>query len=285
MDRRAERARTAILKVLSEVDEPLGAGRLAERLPEYGVDLQARAIRLYLEEMDRSGLTRLISRRAGRVITTEGRRAILEGSAVERMGHISARLDELSAQADYNIDNGAGRVVVNHCLIPRRELHRAIREMKLVYESPFSAAARIALTPPNRTTGPLSPPKDTLGISIPCSLTVNAILLRQGIPVRSRFVGILELAEMNPTRFVEAISYQGASLDPLELFLRAGLTTVQQAAKTGRGRIAASFREIPTVAMPRAREVLRRLTREGLGGVMAVGRPGQPLLGVPTTEG
>ena len=44
------------------------------------------------------------------------------------------------------------------------------------------------------------------------------------MPVRSLFSGLLELKDGQPRRFAEIIAYEGSSIDPLEMFIRGGLT-------------------------------------------------------------
>lgn len=63
------------------------------------------------------------------------------------------------------------------------------------------------------------------------------------------------------------------------------MTSVSEAVQTGRGRIGASFREIPAVALPQVRRLVRQLESIGLGAVLMVGRPNQPLLDIPVVEG
>lgn len=63
------------------------------------------------------------------------------------------------------------------------------------------------------------------------------------------------------------------------------MTNVRGTAGKSSGIITASFREIPSVALHDARRVLNRLQRAGMGGVLMIGRPGQPLLDISVAEG
>ena len=47
-----ERKVLAILKILSESTEPMGARVIAQRLQDYGVDLKERAVRYHLQITD-----------------------------------------------------------------------------------------------------------------------------------------------------------------------------------------------------------------------------------------
>ena len=110
-------------------------------------------------------------------------------------------------------------------------------------------------------------------------------LLKYGIPTNSRFGGLLELQGRKPTRFVEIIMYDGTSLDPLEVFIRSGMTDYLGAIKTGNGRIGASFREFPAESRDLVDDLAHKLEDVGLGGFQKIGLPGQALLGIPVSEG
>jgi repressor of nif and glnA expression len=88
-----------------------------------------------------------------------------------------------------------------------------------------------------------------------------------------------------PVRFVELIEYVGTTLDPLEAFIRAGMTRVRDCVQEGSGIIGASFREIPSAAADDAKRIAEAMKAHGLGGVMAIGSPNRPLLDIPVAEG
>ena len=128
-------------------------------------------------------------------------------------------------------------------------------------------------------------PKNMIGFGTVCSITVNGVLLKYGIPTNSRFGGLLDLQEKKPTRFVEIINYDGTSSDPLEMFIRSGMTDYLVAVKFGNGRIGASFREFPAQSRELVIELAEKLDYVGLGCLMRIGQPSQPLLEVPVSEG
>ena len=47
-----------------------------------------------------------------------------------------------------------------------------------------------------------------------CSIVVNGVLLKNGIPMDSKFGGIVQISRGEPLRFVKLIHYSGSSLDP-----------------------------------------------------------------------
>jgi repressor of nif and glnA expression len=100
---------------------------------------------------------------------------------------------------------------------------------------------------------------------------INGVLLKAGIPMDSRFGGILQIKQHKPVRFTELIHYNGSSLDPSEIFIKAKMTAVREAAKSGGGKILANFREIPAICRPTAETVINGLSRIGFNGVLTMG--------------
>jgi repressor of nif and glnA expression len=282
---KAERARSAILRVLAESAGPLGAERIVASLLAAGVDLSPRTVRLHLLELDRKGLTRLVNRRAGRTITREGREETGRADVITKVGVVSARVDALTYRMTFDARRGAGTVVVNAALLHPANLEPALAETRRVLREQLGIANRVVVARAGEQIGGVAVPPGFVGIGTLCSVTMNGILLHRGIPVTSRFGGLLEVRDRRPLRFVELIEYRGSSLDPLEVFIQAGMTRVRDVVRQGSGVICAGFREIPAPAAEDAQALVRELRPLGIGGIVAVGRPNQPLFGIPVADG
>ncbi len=285
MNVRNNKARSAVLRALSELDGPAGAARIAERLPGMGVQLQPRTIRLYLTELDRDGLTALNSRRKGRIITEKGRAELVRSDVVAKVGFVRGRIDTLGYRMTFRSDTSVGTVIANFALVQSRDLSRVFSELKPVYMRNLGLGDRLCLIRAGESLAGRTIPGGYAALGTLCSVTVNGVLMSAGIPVTSRYGGLIELRQGRPVRFVELMEYSGVTVDPLETFIRAGMTDVRESARSGNGVITASYREIPSVAADDARRVFDRLERAGLGGVLMIGRPGQPLLDIPVAEG
>lgn len=279
------RARNAILKALSEDDAPAGAAKLEVRLRAMGVDMRPRTVRAYLLELDRQGLTELVSRRRGRLLTERGRQELTNSDAFSKLGFVAAKVDDLGYRMTYSMRSGRGKVVANLALIRESDLSRALLHVTPAFRSGLSVSRQLGVARSGDYVGALQVPLGSAALATICSVTVNGILLSNGIPVTSRFGGLLEMRDGKPLRFVDVIDYQGTTADPLELFIRAGMTSVGQCAKTGNGLIGASFREIPSGAAALARRVLSRMIERGLHGKLAMGEGSMPLFDIPVTEG
>jgi repressor of nif and glnA expression len=176
-------------------------------------------------------------------------------------------------------------VVVNTSVPARGDLERCVAEISQVFARGYAMGHLMALLRPGERLGPVEIPEGHVGFCTVCSITLNGVLLKNGIPTRSRFGGLLELVAGRATRFVELITYEGTSIDPLEVFIRSGMTDYLGAITSGNGRIGASFREIPAESRETVVLLAEKLDKIGLGGFLEIGRPGQALFGIPIGEG
>ncbi len=279
-----ERNRRDILRILSESDGPMNSASVTEQLHARGQEMSERTVRYYLLQSDREGLTENLGRR-GRRITERGKKELTDARPYEKVGLIAARIEEKMYRMNFDLKTKTGTVVMNVSVIGRRDLTRSIPLIQRVFSSGYAMGKLMNLYPPGANLSVLRIPDDAVGIGTVCSVTLNGVLLSCGIPTISRFGGLLEIRNRKPLRFVELIHYEGTTLDPLEIFIKSGMTNYTDATATGSGLIGAGFRELPASSRNRVTEIARELEKIGLGGVMVIGWPGQPLLEVPVTEG
>lgn len=275
-----ERKTLAILEILQEAGQPLGARALSRELNLRGVDLSERTVRYHLLHLDERGLTRLVGR-SGRVLTEKGMQEVENALAMDRVGFVNSRIDDLSCRADFDLPSRSGRLVINTTFFPSEQERRALAAMQAAFDAGFCLSKLALRAGPGEKVGEVEVPRGMVGWGTVCSVTLNAVFLRNGIPVESSFGGLLEVREGKPRRFTEIISYAGSTLDPIEIFIKGKMTSVHAAATEGSGLVCASFRIIPASALSHAREILREMEEAGLGGLTMLGRPGQPFMEVP----
>lgn len=284
MSDKTEKKRLAILRILQEADKPLGSSKITERLDAMGNEVSERTVRFHLLGMDKDGLTDNLGKK-GRLITDKGRKELANARVIEKVGYLAAKIDQMTYLMDFDIHSKTGKVVINVSIIGRSELEIASPLIQKVFEKGYAMGGLMSLLGPGERVGETVIPEGTVGIGTVCSITLNGVLLANGIPTNSRFGGLLELIGGKPTRFVEIIHYVGTTLDPLEVFIRSGMTDYVGATLAGNGRIGASFRELPAASRDRVLELAHSLEKIGLGGFMSIGWPGQPLLEIPVNEG
>jgi repressor of nif and glnA expression len=284
MSEKMEKTRLAVLRFLQAADSPQTSPAVAEHLAASGHPVSERTIRLYLKGLDDAGLTRNHGKR-GRTITERGAAELASARAFEKVGYLGARIDRMMYQMSFDLTRRTGTVVINTSIIERDRLMEAVPLLARVFGAGYSMGSLVTLFSPGSRAGELTIPENCVGIGTVCSVTVNGVLLAEGIPTTSRFGGLLELSRGKFVRFVEIIHYEGTTLDPLEVFIRSRMTDYVGATATGNGRIGASFREVPAESRNRVLDLATRLEKAHLRGFISIGWPGQPLLEIPVGDG
>lgn len=278
-DREVRRKMIAILRILSDSDQPLGARAIGRDLENMGIGLSERQVRYHLQFMDERGLTRAVGN-AGRVLTDQGRDELDSALVTEKVGFVAARIERLAYQTTFDPETGEGEVILNVSLVPKNQLDTALEVARKVMAANLCMSDLVMLDEEGEEFD-VDVPDDMVAVGTICSVTLNGTLLHHYIPIRSIYGGLLQIHDSRPLRFVELVSYEGTSIDPLHIFIASGLTSSAQAAREGNGMVGAGFREIPAPAVSDALEVIEAMKEYRFGGVLAVGAPGQPLLDIP----
>jgi len=272
----AEKKVISILKVLSESSQPLGSITIARELERYGIFLSERAVRYHLRITDERGHTQPLGR-DGRMITPEGLEELRMALAPDQIGFILERLELLAFRTGFDPKKGTGEVAINASIFDRDDFKRALAPMSAAFRAGLCVSERVAFAGEGGKLGEMVVPRGKVGLGTICGVTINGVLLKAGVPIESRFGGVLEVREGKPKRFVAIINYDGTSIDPSEQYIRAGMTSVLQAAKTGSGKILANFREIPAAARSVVEETVSALRDAGIIGVHALGNTSEPV--------
>ncbi len=273
-----------ILQVLKEQGKTVSSKEISELLAMSGHNLSERTIRLYLRKCDAEGLTVPFAKK-GRKITEQGLVELLTHKAPQKQGYLSAKIDKMIYRMNFDLPMRSGTVVVNTSMVDPYQLESCMQEICSVFAKGYGMGKLMALIGPGEIIGELTVPNGKVGFCTVCSITINGILLKHGIPMSSRFGGLLKLQDGRASRFTEMIHYDGTSIDPLEVFIRSGMTDYHGAIKDNNGLIGASFREVPGESRTRLIHINEKLEAIGLGAIMELGLPGQPLLDIPVPYG
>jgi len=270
-DQDVERKILSILKVLSDLQEPLGSRLIAKHLKDHGVELSERAIRYHLKLTDERGLTQLVGNHDGRVITDKGLQEIGKALVRDKVGYAISRIEVLAFRTDFDYENRQGVVPVNVSIFPEERFPEALSVMAPAFDSGFCVSNLVSIAREGKRIGSILVPTGHIALATVCSIVINGTLLKAGIPMDSRFGGTLQIRDRKPIRFTEIIHYDGCSLDPSEIFIRARMTSVREASLSGNGEILANYREIPALCRPIAEKVIAGLRAAGLNGVLMFG--------------
>ena len=276
----AKRKVIAILKVLQDSKEPLGARVIAQRLKSYGIELGERAVRYHLKIMDERGLTRLVGR-DGRLITPAGAEELKSALVRDKVGFAISRIELLAFRTNFDPNRRAGLVPVNVSFFPEERFVEALEIMKPVFERGLCVSDLVFTARAGEKIGDSIVPKGKTALGTICSVVINGTLLKAGIPMDSRFGGIMEIKNHKPLRFVELINYAGSSMDPSEVFIRARMTSVLEVVKKGEGKLLANYREIPALCRPVVENVVAQMKEVGIGGLLIMGNASEPVCEIP----
>ena len=276
----AKRKVIAILKVLQDSKEPLGARVIAQRLKSYGIELGERAVRYHLKIMDERGLTRLVGR-DGRLITDAGAEELKRALVRDKVGFAISRIELLAFRTNFDPNRRAGLVPVNVSFFPEERFAEALEIMKPVFERGLCVSDLVFTARAGEKIGDTIVPKGKTALGTVCSVVINGTLLKAGIPMDSRFGGIIEIKNHKPLRFVELINYAGSSMDPSEVFIRARMTSVLDVVKKGEGKLLANYREIPALCRPVVENVVTQMKEVGIGGLLIMGNASEPVCEIP----
>lgn len=272
-----ERKTYSILKVLADNTRPLGSVVIARKLKDMGVDLGARAVRYHLKLTDEHGLTRLAGWRDGRQITELGLKELKQGMVKDKVGFAISRIELLAFRTTFDINRHKGLLPVNVSVMNQDNFHKALSLMKPVFDARLCVSDLVKKIDGGDKIGDFTVPDDMVALATVCSVVVNGAMLKLGIPMNSRFGGLLQIQGKRPLRFTELIHYDGCSLDPSIVFIKGRMTSVSQAVVNGNGNILANFREVNAICRPLAEQIIDKMNKARLHGVIVMGNVSEPV--------
>jgi HTH-type transcriptional regulator, global nitrogen regulator NrpRI len=235
----------------------MGAKRLSELMAERGFVLSDRAVQYYLSYLDTMGFTEKIGNQ-GRILTPDGRQETDNALVDDRIGFIISKLERLAYRSTFDPSTGTGDVAYNLSIVPEASFEPA----KVAFDEVIKAGCGFFSSYRVIDRDPRVPPGSVGFISI-CSISMDGVFQRKGIPVKMAFGGRLEIDQGSPKRFRDLIGYRGTTIDPLELFISSGLTSISSFARSGSGIALANVREVPSSAKAQVEETVSLMNRCG----------------------
>ena len=262
-----------ILRILNDQNKPTGSKLIAQELKNKGFNLGERAVRYHMQILDEKGYTQRMGY-SGRQITELGRKKLEKGLIYDQVDFIYSKFEEMIYLTNFNYINKTGDVVVNTSTIYDEKAFNIIKD---VFKSGLCVSPYTNLKADNN--------KDEIQIKTICGTTIDGILLNEGIPTIPLYGGLVKIEDYVPTKFSELISYKKTSVTPLDAFVAPGMTSVIDVMNNGCGTIPANFRLIPSVGRESCINIINKLEKIGIGGVIGVSMEGKNMLGIPVPEG
>lgn len=283
-DSMVQRKLIEILRILYENHEAIGARLIADRMNERGYPIGERGVRYHLRILDERGLTQRQGY-DGRVITDVGIDELNNALVGDRLGVIITKIEKLIYDTTFDLKTGEGGVITNTSIIDKDELDSTMEILRHVIYDGCSISPYIRLVEEGTVTQDIKIPEGKIGISTMCSITVDGILLKNGIPASTKYGGILDIKNSKPTHFDDVIMYNGTSIDPMRIFINKKITRVLDAVDSGSGKLLANVREVPEAAISETGKVLDSVMEMEIGSVAEIGKPGKPVLDAPVDAG
>jgi len=254
---RTERKYIEILRILKEHRDPMGAKRLSELMAERGFILSDRAVQYYLSYLDSMGFTEKVGNQ-GRILTPVGQAETDNALVDDRIGFIISKLERLAYRSTFDPSTSTGDVAYNLSMVPVDLFEQAKASFDDVVRSGcgFFNSYRIIERDPRI-------PPGYIGFITICSISMDGVFQRKGIPVKMAFGGRLGIENGTPTGFRDLIGYRGTTIDPLELFISSGLTSITRYTQSKTGIALANVREVPCSAREQVEETIRLMNTCG----------------------
>ena len=253
-----ERRRYDLLRLIDE-NEPIGSIRLVDMMQQRGYSIKDRTIRLMLSELDDENLTEKVTGK-GRRLTPAGRTELQRGDVSGRLERVRERIATLTSQVTYDPAEDGGEVVAGTGRIAAGDVDEAFELLTALHESTIGPV-------------PVAVVGDDAGveIAIPSSITLDGVLLSRGINARLVTAGLVEY-DGEITRYIDAISGEGSTMDVVRLLVEADRTDVDAILDGREGVLIVDNREFPLTRFEEAKD-LSTATRDRLGGVVSFRRP------------
>jgi repressor of nif and glnA expression len=279
-----QRRLVEILRVIDDADKPIGARAISDSLGNRGYELGERAVRYNLKILDDLGFTKKQGY-SGRMLTQLGVRELSDALVDDRMGFVNTRIEEYMYRTSIDPVTLIGDVIVNTSIIEKGDYERVAEILGDVFDSGYAISKKILVLDEAEEIASLEIPRGCLGVITLCSITMDGMLMKKGIPVNTSFAGVVEIRNGIPSEFTDLIAYAGSSLDPMKVFMARRMTSIADAVYKGTGRILANVREIPIAAAGLAENLMEQSRAAGMCGLICIGAPGEPVLGCPIGAG
>lgn len=198
----------------------------------------------------------------------------------ERIIFTVSRIEDLIYNVTFNPLSNSGTIIINISIVDSKQLDDILPIFRDVIYSGLSVSPLVKILKPGETINSFKIPKDKHGIATVCSITIDGVLLKHGVPVKPKFGGLVEIKDGVPIRFTDLVMYHSTTIDPLEILMSQTLTSVSDMITSGSGKILANLREITMTARDAVEEVLDDMVSVGFSGIMEVGEPNTDILGV-----
>src|SRR5574341_1766769 len=193
---------------------------------------------------------------------------------------IISRIESMMYEVTFDPVQRKGKIIANISTINEADLKSVLGIIRQAVHSGLSVSPYIRIFRPGEKIGNVKIETGKTGIATACSITIDGVLLKSGIPVKPKFGGVVEIHDGSPLRFTDILTYDSTTIDPLDVLMSQELTSVAEMVNTGSGKILANLREAPMAARDKIEQTLDSLVGAGFSCILEVGEPNSDILGV-----
>lgn len=193
---------------------------------------------------------------------------------------INHSIEDFAMRVTYDPIKGTGQVVYNLSVLQTCDLAPAVEIIRGACRAGVCVSDLVKFVHEGESVDGYKIPPGSTGICTVCSITLDGLLLSRGVPLNPIGGGVIEIVDRSPRRFTQIIRYEDTTIDPLQVLASQDITSISRVISTGNGTILANIRECHMEAEPLIGELLDDLAESRFTGVLEVGMPNSPLLGV-----
>jgi repressor of nif and glnA expression len=280
----SQRRLIEILRVIESAGSSVGARAISDSLSSRGYDLGERAVRYNLKILDELGFTKKKGY-SGRILTPLGARELGDALVDDRIGFVNTRIEEYMFKTSFDLAARRGDVIANTSIVDKADEAGVFEIMGRASQAGYTISRRVLIVDEGESLSTLVVPAGHVGIATICSITLDGLFMKHGVPVLTSFAGLAAVKEGKTVDFTDLIAYAGSSLDPIRVFMGRRVTRVADATLKGTGAVLANVREVPVAAAKSIRELLAGAELADLQGLIEIGEPSEPVLGCPVGTG
>jgi repressor of nif and glnA expression len=193
---------------------------------------------------------------------------------------ILSRIENLMYDVTFDLEKRQGKIIVNISIVNESDFKIVLGLIRQAVHSGLSVSPYIKIIRSGEKIGNIRIENGKIGFATACSITIDGVLLKAGIPVKPKFGGVVEIRDGSPLRFTDILTYDSTTIDPLDVLMSQELTSVTEMINTGSGKILANLREAPMASRDKIEQVLDSLVEAGFSCILEVGEPNNDILGI-----
>jgi len=193
---------------------------------------------------------------------------------------VNHRIEEYAMQVTFDPKEGVANIIYNLSLVKEGDIEHVVSTFKDAFKAGVCVSGLVRIEESGETIDNFRVPEGFTAIITLCSSTLDGVLMRRGVPLTPIGGGVVEVSHRVPKRFTHIILYEHTTIDPLQVLISQEMTSVTGVMRKGSGNLLANIRQCHMEAESLIGEVIDDLSGSTFSGILDVGFPNTPALGV-----